>query len=317
MLVAPVEAVLLAALVALLVDALLGEPARLYARIPHPVVVIGNRIAALEQRWWRAADGPRARRAAGRRLVAAIVAGTLLVGVVLTPLLWLGAWGAVLAGVLASSLVAQKSLVEHVGAVARGLDRDLDAGRRAVAMIVGRDPQALDAAGVARAAVESAAENFADGVTAPLFWWLVLGPPGLLAYKAINTLDSMVGYRSERYRDFGRPAAKLDDRANWLPARLTGVLMAVVGGRPGALRTLPHEARKHRSPNAGWPEAAVALVLGFSLAGPRIYPAGVVADEWIGAGRRELGPGDIRRTLALVWRVWAVLVAGLVLALVL
>jgi len=295
-------------------DAVAGEPAALYRRVPHPITLLGRLIAALEARWWRAADGSCARRRAGRRLVAATLAVALGLGALATPLLWLGPWGWLAAGAMASTLFAQKSLVEHVAAVAAGLERGLDDGRAAVRHIVGRDPAALDAPGVARAAIESAAENVADGVTAPLFWWLLLGPVGLVAYKAVNTLDSMVGYRSERYRDFGRAAARLDDVVNRLPARLTGAALLVVGGRVRGLTRLAAEAGKHRSPNAGWPEAATALVLDVALAGPRVYPAGVVEDDWINAaGRRDLGPADIRRTLRLLWRLWA-LVAGVLAA---
>jgi len=266
----------------------------------------------LEARLWRPEDGPAARRRAGRRLVVATLAVAAAIGAALTPLLWAGPLGWLAAGALASTLVAQKSLVEHVGAVATGLERGLAEGRAAVSRIVGRDPNALDAAGVARAAIESAGENVADGVTAPLFWWLVLGPVGLCAYKAINTLDSMVGYRSERYVDFGRAAAMVDDGVNWVPARLTGTLLLLVGGRPTQLGELAREAAKHRSPNAGWPEAAVALTLGVALAGPRVYAAGVVDDDWIHpAGRRALTAADIRAALRLLWRLWAV-VSGLI-----
>jgi adenosylcobinamide-phosphate synthase len=317
MLIAPLDAVLATALIALGLDALVGEPDRLYRRLPHPVAAFGRLVTACERRLWRAGDGPAARRRAGRRLVAATLAVAVALGAALTPLLWVGPGGWLVAGALASTLIAQRSLVEHVAAVAAGLDRGLAAGRSSVSRIVGRDPDALDAAGVARAAIESAAENVSDGVTAPLFWWLLLGPVGLCAYKAINTLDSMVGYRSERYLDFGRAAARLDDAANAVPARLTGALLLLVGGRPGGVRALAREAAKHRSPNAGWPEAAVALTLGAALAGPRVYPAGVVADDWINpAGRRTLTAADIRAALRLLWRLWALVAALLALALI-
>jgi adenosylcobinamide-phosphate synthase len=235
-----------------------------------------------------------------------------------TALLWAGPVGWLAAGVLASTLIAHRSLLDHVGAVADGLERGLADGRAAVSRIVGRDPNALDAAGVARAAIESAGENVSDGVTAPIFWWLLLGPLGLCVYKAVNTLDSMVGYRSARYLDFGRAAAELDDVVNWVPARLTGGLLLLAGARPGRLGELAGEAAKHRSPNAGWPEAAVALTLDVALAGPRVYPAGVVEDDWINeSGRRDLGPADIRAALGLLWRLWALVVALLAVALVL
>jgi adenosylcobinamide-phosphate synthase len=282
----------------------------LYRRLPHPVVALGRLVAGLERRLWREDAGAVARGRAGRRLVAATLVVAGAIGLAATPLLWLGPAGWLVAGVLASTLVAHRSLVQHVGAVAAGLDDGLDAGRTAVSRIVGRDPTALDRSGVARAAIESAAENVSDGVTAPLFWWLVLGPVGLVGYKAINTLDSMVGYRSPRYRDFGRPAARLDDVVNWVPARLTGALLLVVGGRPGRLPRLAGEAAKHRSPNAGWPEAAVALTLDVALAGPRVYPTEVVADDWVhAAGRRDLRPADVRTALALLWRLWAAVTA--------
>ncbi len=317
MLIAPAEAVLAAALVALGLDALAGEPAWLYRRLPHPVVALGGLVAALERRLWREADAPAARRRAGRKLLAATLAVAVGVGAALTPLLWFGPAGWFVAGALASTLLAQRSLVAHVAAVAAGLEVGVDAGRVAVARIVGRDPNALDEAGVARAAIESAGENVSDGVTAPIFWWLLLGPLGLVAYKAINTLDSMVGYRSERYRDFGRASARLDDAVNWLPARLTGAALLVAAGRPGGLHRLAREARVHRSPNAGWPEAAVARGLDLALAGPRVYPAGVVDDAWINpGGRRDLGPGDIRRALGLLWRLWALTAAALAAAFV-
>ena len=318
MLIAPAEAVLAAALVALVLDAWLGEPAWLYRRLPHPVVALGRLVTALEARLWRADDGAAARRRAGRRLVTWTLAPAVALGAAATLLLWAGPLGWLVAGALASTLLAHKSLVEHVAAVARGLELGLAAGRDAVSRIVGRDPAALDRAGVARAAIESAGENVSDGVVAPLFWWLLLGPLGLVAYKAINTLDSMVGYRSERYADFGRAAARLDDVVNWVPARLTGVALLLVGGRPAALWRLPHEAAHHRSPNAGWPEAAIALTLDVALAGPRVYPAGVVDDDWINpTGRRALAPGDIRAALGLLWRLWALVVGLIALALVL
>ena len=172
-----------------------------------------------------------------------------------------------------STLLAQRSLVDHVAAVAAGLRAGLAEGRRAVALIVGRDPDRLDAAGVGRAAVESLAENLSDGVVAPLFWGVVAGLPGMLAYKAVNTLDSMVGHHSERYRDFGWASARFDDLVNLVPARLTGAALCLVGGAPRALGlpVMLRDAPRHRSPNAGWPEAAMAAALGLRLAGPRVY----------------------------------------------
>ena len=171
--------------------------------------------------------------------------------------------------------------------------------------MVGRDTAVLDEAGVARGAVESIAENFSDGVVAPLFWYVVAGLPGLFAYKALNTLDSMIGHRTERYRHFGTVAARLDDLVNWLPARLAGLylvaaaclLPAADGGR--AWRVMIRDARKHRSPNAGWQEAAVAGALDVAVAGPRRYPHETVDDAWMGDGRTRLGAGDVKRCLHL------------------
>jgi adenosylcobinamide-phosphate synthase len=208
-------------------------------------------------------------------------------------------------GLAMSTLVAARGLYDHVSAVAAGLDQGLAEGRRAVAHIVGRDPASLDAHGVARAAIESTAENFADGVMAPLFWGVLLGLPGMAAYKAINTLDSMIGHRSPRYRHFGRFAARLDDLANWLPARLAAFLilaaaLCLPGTTPRAgWRAMLRDAPRHRSPNAGWPEAAMAGALGLRLAGPRRYAGELVGDAWMGAGRAATTPNDIRRALRL------------------
>ncbi len=202
-----------------------------------------------------------------------------------------------------STLIAARGLYDHVAAVAAGLEQGLEGGRQAVAHIVGRDPASLDAHGVARAAIESTAENFADGVVAPLFWGVVLGLPGMAAYKAINTLDSMIGHRSPRYVHFGRFAARLDDVANWLPARLSALLilaaaLCLPGTTPAAgWRAVWRDAPRHRSPNAGWPEAAMAGALGLSLAGPRRYAGELVDDAWMGAGRTAALTADVNRAL--------------------
>jgi adenosylcobinamide-phosphate synthase len=216
-------------------------------------------------------------------------------------------WNILLVGVAASALIAQRSLDEHVTAVARGLEEGgLEAGRRAVGMIVGRDTAALDEAGVSRAAIESLAENYSDGVVAPLFWLLAGGLPGAGLYKAINTADSMIGHKSERYFAFGWAAARLDDLVNLPASRLSALLLvaaaAVTTGANahGAAQAVRKDARRHRSPNAGWPEAAMAGALGFALAGPRSYGGTMIDDAWMGSGRSDLGPTDIRRALRLV-----------------
>jgi adenosylcobinamide-phosphate synthase len=311
--------VLSALLTALAADALFGEPPWLYRRLPHPVVLIGRAIAGLERLLLDPGAGESRKRAAGVLLLAVVAGGACLVATAVhlalrpVPMGWLAE------GLLLGTLLAQRSLIEHVAAVARGLRESLPAGRRAVAMIVGRDPERLDEAGVGRAAIESLAENLSDGVMAPLFWAAVAGLPGILAYKAVNTLDSMVGHRSERYRAFGWASARFDDLVNLVPARLTGgivCLAGALGGRcslRGSLRIMRRDAPRHRSPNAGWPEAAMAAVLGLRLNGPRAYGGVVVADAWMGDGRSEAGPADIDRAIRLAWAAWWV-AAGLVAA---
>ncbi len=287
---------------ALLIDAALGEPDALWRRLPHPVVLMGRLVAALD----RGLNRGRARRARG---IAALLALLLAVGLPAAALAH-PALGGVLEVAGAAILLAHRSLVDHVRAVADGLDRSLAEGRRAVSRIVGRDPEALDRSGVVRAALESAAENFSDGVVAPAFWFAVAGLPGIALYKAINTADSMIGHRTERHGAFGWAAARLDDLVNLVPARLSGAILAAVGGGPRALRVMWRDARLHRSPNAGWPEAALAASLGVAVSGPRSY-GGVPTDEpWVhGEGRRELGPEDIRAGLRLLWRGWALTLA--------
>jgi adenosylcobinamide-phosphate synthase len=295
-----------ALLVALLADALLGEPAWLYLWMPHPVVLIGRAIAWLEVHLLHPALPERRKRLSGILLLAVVAGSAAALGfavhVALRPLpaRWL------IEGLLMSSLLAQRSLAQHVAAVADGLRGCLSRGRRAVAMIVGRDPEPLDAAGVSRAAVESLAENLSDGVVAPLCWGLVAGLPGMLAYKAINTLDSMVGHRNERYCAFGWASARLDDLVNLVPARLTGILLCVAAGRQSlaAAANMLRDAPRHRSPNAGWPEAAMAAALGLRIAGPRSYGGVTVPDAWMGDGRSELTEADIRRAVDLGWRMW-------------
>jgi adenosylcobinamide-phosphate synthase len=227
-----------------------------------------------------------------------------------------GGWpGLILAAILAWPLVAARSMHDHVDAVARPLIAgNLPAARQAVSMIVGRDPSQLDAAGIARAATESLAENTSDGIVAPLFWGAIFGLPGIAAYKAINTLDSMIGHRSIRHEAFGWAAARIDDVANLIPARLTGILFAAVSAQPGvALATMWRDARQHRSPNAGWPEAAMAGALGIRLSGPRIYAGQFTQEPWVNAAAPDPAPADLNRALALYVRAMLVLAAGLAL----
>ena len=203
-------------------------------------------------------------------------------------------------------LLGQRSLFDHVYAVAVALrEEGLDEGKAAVRHIVGRDLDHLDEHGVARAAIESCAENFSDGVVAPVFWYAVLGLPGMFVYKAVNTMDSMIGHRSKRYRAFGMVAARLDDVLNLIPARLSGLMIALAAfftptANPfRAFATIMKDSHKHASINAGWPEAATAGALGLALAGPRRYGEVAVNDPWIGSGRARATEADIRRTLFL------------------
>jgi len=305
-------------LLAFALDALLGDPAWLWCRLPHPVVALGRLTGALEARWLEPAAAAAEQRRRGRAASLLVIATSATVALVLQEVCRRLPHGWLLLAVLMSTGLAWRGLHQHVAAVAAGLERGLADGRRAVALIVGRDPESLDEHAVARAAIESTAENFADGIVAPLFWGLLLGLPGMVAYKAINTLDSMIGHRSPRHLHFGRFAARLDDLANWLPARLAAVLLllaalALPGTAPGAgWQALRRDARRHRSPNAGWPEAAMAGCLGLRLAGPRRYRGEVVEDAWMGAGRAAATPADIRRALALL--AVATLLSGLLLA---
>ncbi len=303
-------------LVALAIDALIGWPARVYARIGHPVTWLGRLIAALEARLNTGAA--QARRVKGALSVAVVVLAAALPALALQMALPAGVWGNVLGGLLAWPLVAARSLHDHVAAVARPLGHgDLAGARDAVAMIVGRDPAQLDQAGVARAALESLSENASDGVVAPLFWGLVAGLPGIAIYKALNTMDSMIGHRSAHYEDFGMVAARLDDLANLVPARLTGGMIALASGRARALVVMWRDARAHRSPNAGWPEAAMAGALGVRLSGPRHYGDHVAQEPWLNAGAGDPGAGALGQGLALYHRAMALCAAALlVLALI-
>ncbi|WP_029059667.1 adenosylcobinamide-phosphate synthase CbiB [Stappia stellulata] len=291
-------------LLALLLDALVGDPPWLWRHVPHPVVLFGKIIEIVDQDF-NTPDAPESRRKLyGAIFLFALVACTLLTGALLEVIfrgLPFGEIGIVLVGAV---FIAQRSLYDHVAAVRDGLSQGgLEGGRKAVAMIVGRDPEQLDEAGVARAAIESCAENHADGVVAPAFWFLLLGLPGLLAYKAVNTADSMIGHKTDRHRAFGWASARFDDLVNLPASRIAGCLLALsaplFGKSIGAsLAIMRRDAAKHRSPNAGWPEAAMAAVLGLALAGPRAYAGYNVDDPYMNAdGRRDATAGDIARAL--------------------
>ena len=293
---------------AMALDAVMGEPRWLWSRVPHPAVLMGRLIGWADIRF---NTGPRWHN--GVLVVMGLVGGAALLGVVIEalPLGWL--WSLIGGAIL----LAQKSLVQHVQAVADGLRYGVGEGRRAVAMIVGRDTRDMDEPAIARAAIESAAENFSDGVIAPAFWFLVGGLPGILVYKIVNTADSMIGYRTPRYEEFGWAAARLDDVLNWVPARITAALIALAFWSGRAVDVVRQDAGLHRSPNAGWPEAAMAGVLDVALSGPRSYHGQSRDFPWVnGSGERQIGVAEIERAISVLWRVWAVVAAcTLVLAL--
>jgi adenosylcobinamide-phosphate synthase len=290
----------------LAVDAWFGDMPALFAHLPHPVVLAGRAIAFFDRKLNRDIRSEASRRVRGIITVLVLVGGAAALGLASARLCHDSPAGAAVEILLIAILVAQRSLFEHVAEVARALaGGGLPAGREAVRHIVGRDPASLDVYGVARAAIESLAENFSDGVVAPVFWYLVLGLPGLFAYKMANTLDSMIGHRTPHYRAFGWAAARFDDLANLAPARISGALIAAAavfsrsGGPARAVVIMLRDARKHRSPNAGWPEGAMAGALGLALAGPRRYGEVVVADPWVGEGSARAAPRDIDRALVL------------------
>ncbi len=283
-------------ILAMLLDAALGEPRWLWSRLPHPAVLMGRVIGWADQRFNQGS----ARRAKGVCVMAGLA-------VAATGLGWLlAALGPVAEVIVAAILIAQRSLVDHVLAVATGLRSGLAEGRAAVAMIVSRDTNTMDDSAVARAAIESAAENMSDGVVAPLFWFAVAGLPGLLLYKVTNTADSMIGYRTPRHLAFGWAAARFDDLLNLIPARLTALLMALMQGGLRDWRGIVADAGLHRSPNAGWPEAAMARALGIALSGPRAYDGRMQEFAFVNErGRKALLAQDIEAAVVVLWRVWA------------
>lgn len=293
-------------LVALAADAAIGDPDWLWRRLAHPVAVIGRAITLLDRTLNREAWSPVRRKSAGIAIILLLVIAALSTGYAVEAIIPRGLAGNIVLGLLASTLIAQKSLYQHVARVRAAFEiGGIAAARDAVSLIVGRDPNNLDESGVSRAAIESCAENFSDGVVAPTFWLALLGLPGLIAYKTINTADSMIGHRSDKYREFGWASARLDDLVNLVPARLSSLLLTLAaplvrGSMASALRTMRRDARKHRSPNAGWPESAMAGALGIKLAGPRRYAEGVVDDPWLNADGRAATPTDICRALRML-----------------
>lgn len=303
---------------ALGLDALIGDPRWLWGRIPHPVVLFGRAVEGFDKLFNRP------------RLVGFRLKGKVRRGLGVLSLLFLvGVAAAIGAGIatttstgemvvsapvellLVAILLAGRSLADHAKAVANALENgSLKEARTAISMIVGRNSEKLDRTAIARAAIESTAENLSDGIIAPALFYLALGLPGIFAYKMINTADSMLGYRSARHFSFGWGSARLDDFANLVPARLTGLLIAIAGPN----RTLPTiavmrlDAPQHRSPNAGWPQAAMASQLNLSLAGPKLYGQRMSHDREVNQGAtRKAGPVDINQAVSMIWRTIALI----------
>lgn len=282
-------------ILAILLDALLGEPRWLWSRLLHPAVIIGNIISKLSNLMNHAPQ----QRTKGVLLVLTLAIGGGITGLFIT---WLGPIADV---VTVAILLAHKSLVEHVSDVAQSLRMSLFSGQRSVSMIVGRDTANMNTEQVSRAAIESMAENFSDGFVAPVFWFLVAGLPGIIIYKAINTSDSMIGYKNRTFKDFGWATARVDDVLNWIPARLSALCIWAITGFPVKWRLIAQNAKLHRSPNAGWPEAAMAYALEISLSGPRSYEGQMQKFPWVNPiGRKNIGPSEIDNAIRILWATW-------------
>ncbi len=321
---AAIEPRLLILILGIGLDALVGDPPALWRQVPHPVTLIGRLVAILDHRLNRETRSFNTRRVRGVITLAALVMLAFYLGLVIHDLAVHLKQVLLIETVFVAVLIAQRSLYDHVLRVMQALQHEgLAAGRSAVSHIVGRDPNSLDLYGVARAGIESLAENFSDGVIAPILAYAVAGLPGLFVYKTVNTLDSMIGHKNPRYLAFGWASARFDDLLNLIPARFTGLLLVaaacfVPNATPGrALVTMMRDAPKHRSPNAGWPEAAMAGALGLALAGPRRYGLDVVDDAWMGNGRAKVTYQDIRRSLFLYGVAALILVLLLALGMIL
>jgi len=296
--------------IAIILDAVFGEPEWLWKRIPHPITVVGNGIRWLDERL----NIDPMRKAKGFITVGILIIAAGFIGWVLQKLPDFG----VIEVLVVSILLAHKSLIQHVMNVAVALADDVKHGRLEVAKIVGRTTDHMQPSDVARAAIESAAENFSDGVLAPALWYLFFGLPGIMIYKVINTADSMIGYKTEKYGDFGYAAAKLDDVLNWVPARVSSVLICLTSKPRDSFDIVLDDANLHRSPNAGWPEAAIAAVLNIALAGPRYYDGKKVDYPYVNAhARHQLNTEDIRRSVSTLNMVWAGFAALLLIGIIL
>ncbi len=283
---------------AMVLDALVGEPRWLWSRLPHPAVLMGRVVGALD----RNLNPQKGGLTAGIATLVILMSSAALIGWALS---WLGGFAQI---IIVAILLAQRSLVQHVAAVADGLRVSLDDGRKAVSMIVSRDTGAMEQSAVARSAIESAAENLSDGVIAPAFWFLIAGLPGLMVYKIVNTADSMIAYRTAKYEQFGKATAYMDDAMNLIPARLTCLLIAIPSRVLPALSNIAKDAALHRSPNAGWPEAAMARAINVALSGPRAYDGKMQEFPWVGgAGARIIGPKEIDASIHMLWQAWAMM----------
>lgn len=282
-------------IIAMLLDAAFGEPKWLWTRLPHPAVLMGNLIKWCDTHY----NCKQNAKLNGILTLIALIIGAAVLGYVISLL------GGIITIIITAILLAQKSLVHHVRAVASGLRVSLGEGRQQVAMIVGRDTKNMDQTAIARGAIESGAENLSDGVIAPIFWFLIGGLPALMVYKIVNTADSMIGYRTERHKDFGWASARFDDLINLIPARITAVLIAVPAGVSGQWRDIIADAKLHRSPNAGWPEAAMARAINVALSGPRAYEGQMQDFPLVHSkGALTIGPLEIDAACAMLWKAW-------------
>ena len=281
--------------IAMLLDAVFGEPRMLWDRLPHPAVLMGRLVAFLDRTFNTGQD----RKSKGVLALSLLCFTAAVIGSLLSQFGW------IMEIIVAAILLAQKSLVDHVRAVATGLRISIEEGRFAVSMIVSRDTKDMNEAQVARSAIESAAENFSDGVIAPAFWFLVGGLPAMLVYKFVNTADSMIGYKTEQYLEFGWASARFDDLLNWIPARLSMLLIVVFAKRPVNFGAIVSEAKRHKSPNAGWPEAAMARAINVALAGPRSYDGKLQQLPWVNeTGRQTINADDVDAAVRILWRAW-------------
>lgn len=280
---------------AMLLDALFGEPRFLWDRLPHPAVLMGRLVAFLD----RTLNTGNDRKSKGVLALAILCFSATVLGSVLSQFGW------VIEIIIAAILLAQKSLVDHVKAVATGLRISIAQGRFAVSMIVSRDTKDMTESQIARSAIESAAENFSDGVIAPAFWFLIGGLPAMLVYKFVNTADSMIGYKTKKYLEFGWASARFDDVLNWVPARISMLLIVAFAKQPINLKAIISEAKQHKSPNAGWPEAAMARAIDVALAGPRSYDGKLQQLPWVNeTGRQNITANDVDSATRILWRAW-------------